>query len=98
MLERIDPQAPHEVLLVLDAGIGQNALAQREHFQAAVGVTGLILTKLDGTAKGGVLFAMAAKGPLPIRFIGVGEGIEDLRVFSATEFVEALLPEGGTAT
>ena len=93
VIERINPQAPHEVLLVLDAGIGQNALAQREHFQAAVGVTGLILTKLDGTAKGGVVFAMAAKNPLPIRFIGVGEGIEDLRVFNAAEFVEALLPE-----
>ncbi len=97
VIERINPQAPHEVLLVLDASIGQNALAQREHFQAAAGVTGLILTKLDGTAKGGVLFAMAAKSPLPIRFIGVGEGIEDLRVFNATEFVEALLPEGSTA-
>jgi fused signal recognition particle receptor len=93
VIERIQPQAPHEVLLVLDASIGQNALAQREHFQAAVGVTGLVLTKLDGTAKGGVVFAMAAKNPLPIRFIGVGEGIEDLRVFNATEFVEALLPE-----
>jgi fused signal recognition particle receptor len=93
VIERIQPQAPHEVLLVLDAGIGQNALAQRAHFQAAVGVTGLILTKLDGTAKGGVVFAMAANNPLPIRFIGVGEGIEDLRVFNATEFVEALLPE-----
>jgi fused signal recognition particle receptor len=93
VIERIQPQAPQEVLLVLDASIGQNALAQREHFQAAVGVTGLILTKLDGTAKGGVVFAMAAKNPLPIRFIGVGEGIEDLRVFNATEFVEALLPE-----
>ncbi|HJX16873.1 MAG TPA: signal recognition particle-docking protein FtsY [Acidiferrobacterales bacterium] len=93
VIERIHPQAPHEVLLVLDAGIGQNALAQREHFQAAVGVTGLVLTKLDGTAKGGVLFAIAAKNPLPIRFIGVGEGIEDLRVFSAAEFVEAILPE-----
>jgi len=92
VLERIDPQAPHEVLLVLDAGIGQNALAQREHFQAAIGVTGLVLTKLDGTAKGGVLFAMATKQPLPIRFIGVGEGIDDLRAFNAAEFVDALLP------
>jgi fused signal recognition particle receptor len=95
VIERIAPQAPHEVLLILDAGIGQNALAQREHFHAAVGVTGLILTKLDGTAKGGVVFAMAAKHPLPIRFIGVGEGIEDLRVFNAAEFVDALLPETG---
>ncbi len=93
VIERINPRAPHEVLLVLDAGIGQNALAQCEHFQAAVGVTGLVLTKLDGTAKGGMLFAMAANNPLPIRFIGVGEGIEDLRVFNATDFVEALLPE-----
>ena len=93
VIERIQPQAPHEVLLVLDAGIGQNALAQREHFQAAVGVTGLILTKLDGTAKGGVVFAMAAKNPLPIRFLGVGEGIDDLRVFRAAEFVDALLPD-----
>ena len=93
VLERIDPQAPHEVLLVLDAGIGQNAIAQCEHFQAAVGVTGLVLTKLDGTAKGGVVFAMAAKQPLPIRFIGVGEDIDDLRVFNGAEFVDALLPE-----
>jgi len=93
VIERVNPQAPHEVLLVLDAGIGQNALAQRQHFQAAVGVSGLILTKLDGTAKGGVVFAMAANNPLPIRFIGVGEGIEDLRVFNAAEFVEALLPQ-----
>jgi fused signal recognition particle receptor len=98
VIERIQPQAPHEVLLVLDASIGQNALVQREHFQAAVGVTGLILTKLDGTAKGGVVFAMAAKNPLPIRFIGVGEGIEDLRVFNAAEFVEALLPESEIET
>lgn len=93
VIERIQPSAPHEVLLVLDAGIGQNALAQRKHFQAAVGVTGLVLTKLDGTAKGGVVFAMAANSPLPIRYIGVGEGIDDLRTFIATEFVEALLPE-----
>jgi fused signal recognition particle receptor len=93
VIERILPQAPHEVLLVLDASIGQNALAQCEHFKAAVGVTGLVLTKLDGTAKGGVVFAMAAKNPLPIRFIGVGEGIEDLRAFNAVEFVDALLPE-----
>jgi fused signal recognition particle receptor len=93
IIQRIDPGAPHEVLLVLDAGIGQNALAQLEHFHAAVALTGLILTKLDGTAKGGVVFAMAARHPLPIRFIGVGESIEDLREFDAAEFVEALLPE-----
>ena len=93
VLQKLVPSAPHEMLLVLDAGIGQNALAQFEHFHAAVGVTGLILTKLDGTAKGGVVFAVAARRPVPIRFIGVGEGIEDLRVFNATEFVEALLPD-----
>ena len=92
VIERVIPQAPHEVLLVLDAGVGQNALAQREHFQAAVGVTGLVLTKLDGTAKGGVLFALAAQGPIPVRFIGVGEGIDDLRVFDAGEFIDAILP------
>ncbi len=93
VLHKIDPAAPHEVLLVLDAGIGQNALAQLQHFDAAVQVTGLILTKLDGTARGGVLFAMAARHPVPIRFIGVGEGIDDLRAFNAAEFVDALLPE-----
>lgn len=92
VIERVIPQAPHEVLLVLDAGVGQNALAQREHFQAAVGVTGLVLTKLDGTAKGGVLFALAAQGPIPVRFIGVGEGMDDLRVFNAAEFIDAILP------
>jgi len=93
VLEKVEPSAPHEVLLVLDAGIGQNALAQLEHFHAAVNVTGLILTKLDGTAKGGVVFAIAARHPVPIRFIGIGEGIDDLRPFNATEFVDALLPE-----
>lgn len=93
VIERVIPQAPHEVLLVLDAGVGQNALAQREHFQAAVGVTGLVLTKLDGTAKGGVLFALAAQKPIPVRFIGVGEGIDDLRVFNAGEFIDAILPK-----
>jgi fused signal recognition particle receptor len=93
VLQKLDASAPHEVLLVLDAGIGQNALAQIEHFGAAVRVSGLILTKLDGTARGGVVFAMAARRPLPIRFIGVGEGIDDLRPFDAGEFVDALLPE-----
>jgi len=93
VLHKIDPSAPHEVLLVLDASIGQNALAQLQHFHAAVQVTGLIVTKLDGTAKGGALFAMAVKHPIPIRFIGVGEGIDDLRVFNAADFVDALLPE-----
>ena len=83
--------SPHEVLLVLDAGIGQNALAQLEGFDKCVGVTGLCLTKLDGTAKGGIVIAIADKTGLPIRFIGVGEGIEDLQEFDASDFVKALI-------
>lgn len=83
--------APHEVLLVLDAGTGQNALHQALQFHQAVGVTGLVLTKLDGTAKGGIVFAIAQRLGLPIRFIGVGEGLDDLRSFDAAEFVAALL-------
>jgi fused signal recognition particle receptor len=92
VLTKVESTAPHEVLLVLDAGNGQNALAQLEHFRAAVGVTGLCLTKLDGTAKGGILFAIAKKTGLPIRYIGIGEGVEDLREFDAHDFVDALLP------
>jgi fused signal recognition particle receptor len=91
VLGKIDEQAPHEVLLVLDAGTGQNALQQAQQFHQAIGVTGLVLTKLDGTAKGGIIFAIAKRLGLPIRFIGVGEDIDDLRVFEAGEFVEALL-------
>ncbi len=94
VMGKIDPSAPHEVMLVLDAGTGQNALAQASHFQQAVGVTGLTLTKLDGTAKGGVIFAIARKLGLPIRFIGVGEAAEDLRPFQAREFIEALFARG----
>ena len=90
VLGKLDPQAPHEVMLVLDAGIGQNALIQAQQFNKAVGVTGITLTKLDGTAKGGMIFAIAKEFSLPIRFIGVGEGIDDLRPFHAMEFVEAL--------
>ncbi|HEY5683026.1 MAG TPA: signal recognition particle-docking protein FtsY [Sulfuricaulis sp.] len=86
------PDGPHEVLLVLDAGTGQNALSQLSHFREAVGVSGLALTKLDGTAKGGILIAMARQTGLPIRFIGVGEGADDLREFIAQEYVDALLP------
>jgi fused signal recognition particle receptor len=88
---RLDPEAPHEVLLVLDAGIGQNALSQVREFDAAVGVTGLVITKLDGTAKAGVLFAIARQVAKPVYFIGLGEGIDDLKAFSAEEFVDALL-------
>jgi fused signal recognition particle receptor len=85
------PGAPHEVLLVLDANTGQNALAQVRAFDDALGVTGLVLTKLDGTAKGGVIAAIARERPKPVRFIGVGEGLEDLRPFDAGEFVDALI-------
>ncbi len=90
VLGKIDPAAPHEVMLVLDAGTGQNALNQAEQFHQAMQLTGITLTKLDGTAKGGVIFAIAHKLGLPIRFIGVGEGIEDLRTFAANDFVDAL--------
>lgn len=91
VLGRLDETAPHEVLLVLDASTGQNALSQAEQFHKAVGVSGLIVTKLDGTAKGGVIFAIAQRLGLPIRYIGVGERPEDLRPFHAEEFVDALL-------
>jgi len=84
------PDAPHEVLLVLDASTGQNGLNQAREFSQAVGVTGLILTKLDGTAKGGAVFSIRDELNLPVRFIGLGEGLEDLAEFNATEFVEAL--------
>jgi fused signal recognition particle receptor len=83
--------APHETLIVLDANTGQNALAQLAAFDAALGLTGVVLTKLDGTAKGGVVAAMAAGRAPPLRFIGVGEGIDDLRPFRAAEFAEALV-------
>jgi fused signal recognition particle receptor len=89
-MQKIDPNAPHEVLLVLDATVGQNALNQAVQFNEAINVTGICLTKLDGTAKGGIIFAIAQKLKLPIRFIGIGEGIDDLRPFAAKDFVEAL--------
>ena len=85
------PDAPHEVLLVLDANTGQNALSQVKAFGDALGVTGLVLTKLDGTAKGGVIAAIARAHPIPVRFIGVGEGLDDLRPFVAEDFIAALL-------
>ena len=90
VIAKLDPGAPHEVMLTLDAGVGQNALAQARQFHQAVGLTGVNLTKLDGTAKGGVIFSLAQNLDVPIRFIGVGEGIEDLRPFRAEEFVAAL--------
>ena len=91
VVSRLDARAPHQVLLVLDAGIGQNALSQVREFDAAVGVTGLVITKLDGTAKAGVLFAIAREVAKPVYFIGVGEGVDDLKPFSASDFVDALL-------
>ena len=90
VMSRLDESAPHEVLLVLDAGTGQNAINQTRQFNEAVAVTGLVLTKLDGTAKGGVIFALAKQFDIPVRFIGVGEGIDDLRPFVARDFVRAL--------
>jgi fused signal recognition particle receptor len=91
VMSKIDQDAPHEVMLVLDAGTGQNALQQAQQFHQAVDVSGITLTKLDGTAKGGIIFAIAKKTGLPIRFIGVGEKIDDLRSFNAEDFVDALL-------
>ncbi len=93
VMSKIDPNAPHEVMLVVDGGTGQNALAQARQFNESVPLTGITITKLDGTAKGGILFAIASQLEIPIRFIGVGEGIEDLRVFNAEDFVTALLEQ-----
>ena len=95
VVSKVDELAPHETLLVLDAGIGQNAIAQTQQFDAAVKLTGLALTKLDGTARGGVVLAIAERFGLPIRFVGVGEGLDDLRDFDAHEFVDGLLGRSG---
>ena len=93
VMKKINPDAPHEIMLTLDAGTGQNAVSQTKLFHQAVGLTGLCLTKLDGTAKGGVIFAIADQFSIPIRYIGVGEGIDDLRPFNSHTFVEALFSE-----
>ncbi|WP_313109591.1 signal recognition particle-docking protein FtsY [Stutzerimonas nitrititolerans] len=98
VMGKLDETAPHEVLLVLDAGTGQNAINQTRQFNQAVELTGLVLTKLDGTAKGGVIFALAKQFGTPIRYIGVGEGIDDLRAFEADAFVSALFAEKGTSS
>jgi fused signal recognition particle receptor len=90
VMKKVDPAAPHAVLLVLDATVGQNALSQVEVFREVAGVTGLVMTKLDGTARGGILVAVAAKYGLPVHFIGVGEGIDDLAPFSAKDFARAI--------
>jgi fused signal recognition particle receptor len=90
VMKKVDPDAPHAVLLVLDATVGQNALTQVEVFRATAGVTGLVMTKLDGTARGGILVAIAEKFKLPVHFVGVGEGIDDLEPFTARDFARAI--------
>ena len=94
VLARRDETAPQETMLVLDASQGQNALVQAEKFHAALGLTGITVTKLDGSAKGGILLAIANQLQVPVRFIGIGESAEDMQSFSATEFVDALLASG----
>ncbi|WP_296051495.1 signal recognition particle-docking protein FtsY [uncultured Alteromonas sp.] len=94
VMKKLNPDAPHEVMLTVDAATGQNAISQAKLFKQAVGLTGITLTKLDGTAKGGVIFAIADKFGIPIRYIGVGEGIDDLRGFNGDEFIDALFSEG----
>jgi len=90
VIKKIDREAPHATLLVLDATVGQNALSQVEIFARIAGVTGLVMTKLDGTARGGILVAIAAKHRIPVHFIGVGEGVEDLAPFAAADFARAV--------
>ena len=90
VIKKVDASAPHAVLLVLDATVGQNALSQVEIFRKVVGVTGLVMTKLDGTARGGILVAIAAKFKVPVHFIGVGESVDDLAPFSARDFARAI--------
>ena len=91
VIQKIDGTAPHEIMLIVDASIGQNALVQAKQFNEALGLTGITVTKLDGTAKGGILFAIAQQLKIPVRFIGVGESIDDLQEFDAYEFTSALL-------
>jgi fused signal recognition particle receptor len=91
VLAKLDARAPHETMIVMDAGFGQNALHQAQQFHESIGLTGMVVTKLDGTAKGGILFSIARSLKLPVRFIGIGEGIDDLKPFNASEFVDALL-------
>ncbi len=97
VLQRVDPAAPHEVLLVLDANQGQNALSQAQQFHEAIGVTGLVLTKLDGSAKGGIVIAIAQRLGLPIRFVGLGEAAEDFGVFDAAAFAAALVDDASAS-
>jgi fused signal recognition particle receptor len=95
VITKVSAEAPHEVLLVLDATTGQNAIQQAKLFNEAVGLTGLVITKLDGTAKGGVIFAVSNALNVPVRFIGVGEKIDDLQPFDPEKFVEALFEKEG---
>lgn len=97
VMHKLDPTAPHETMLVVDAGTGQNALNQAEHFNKAVPLSGITITKLDGTAKGGIIFALADKMKTPIRFIGVGESIDDLREFNGQDFIQALFATNDNA-
>jgi fused signal recognition particle receptor len=90
VMKKLDPTAPHAVLLVLDATVGQNALSQVEEFRRTAGVTGLVMTKLDGTARGGILVAIAERFGVPVHFIGVGEGVDDLQPFAARDFARAI--------
>ncbi len=90
VMQKLDAEAPQETMLVLDASIGQNALNQARQFHQAVGLTGITMTKLDGTAKGGILFAIANELGIPFRYLGLGEGIDDLRPFDAAQFVNAI--------
>jgi fused signal recognition particle receptor len=92
VMKKLDAEAPHEVLMVIDGTTGQNAISQLRQFRDTAGVTGLVVTKLDGTAKGGVMFALAREFGLPIRYVGLGETATDLRVFDAEAFVDGLLP------
>ncbi len=93
VMKKVDPQAPHEIMLTVDAGTGQNAISQAKLFSEVAPVSGITITKLDGTAKGGVIFAVADQFNIPIRYIGIGEGIDDLRPFAANEFIEALFSD-----
>ncbi len=93
VMSKLDPEAPHEVMLVLDAGTGQNAINQAQQFNESVSLTGLVLSKLDGTAKGGVIFSIAKNIGIPVRYIGIGEGIDDLRSFKSKDFIEALFDD-----
>ncbi len=89
-MQKLDLDAPHEIMLVLDASIGQNALSQAREFNQAVGLTGITMTKLDGTAKGGILFAIADELGIPFRYLGVGESIDDLQPFNASQFINVI--------